>query len=89
MHQGHTFQLALIILGIIGNLFLGAISIYASRLQQDVIEIEAIARTGAANAALLGRDVENLAKWTREEIQQIRERLRRMNDDQPYRTPRR
>ena len=82
-------QLVLVALGIVGNLLLGAISVYTSGLHNDLKEIEAIARTGAANAALIARDVDNLAKWSNDEINRIKERLRRMNDNQPYMTPRR
>jgi len=71
-------QLILIALGVVGNLLLGAITAYTSRLQQDLVEIEAIARTGATNSALLARDVEHLARWTTEEIRELKDRLRRI-----------
>ena len=80
IQSSHVIQLAIVILGIIGNLLLGSITIYASRFQSDLIEIEAIARTGASNAALLARDVDNLTKWSVEEIRGIKERLRRIDD---------
>ena len=73
-------QLVLIILGIIGNLFLGAISVYTSRLQSNLDEIEGIARTSATNASLIARDVDNLTKWSVEEIREIKNRVRRIED---------
>lgn len=71
-------QALLIILGVVANLFLGALTLYASRLADDIKAIEAVARTGAANAAILGRDVDNLSKWTTDEIKYAKQRLDRL-----------
>ncbi len=74
--NGHGYQIFLLVLGLIANLLIGAVTFYIARLSTDIDKIADIARTGSANVSLLGRDVENLAKWSAERINDLEQRVR-------------
>jgi hypothetical protein len=74
--QRANLKLLLVVLGVIANLLLGGVTFYASRLSGDIETLDGIARASATNAALLGRDVESLTKWTVEQIGDLKERVR-------------
>jgi hypothetical protein len=74
--NGANLKLLLVVLGIIANLLLGGVTFYASRLSDDIEKLDGIARASATNAALLGRDVEALSKWTVEQIGELKDRVR-------------
>lgn len=82
-------KILFLVLGGLANLLLGFITLYVSRLANDISVIEGIARAGAANSALIARDVENLSKWTVDEVRELKERVRKVeNDIRPFNTQR-
>ena len=75
-NENNGSKILLLVLGAVANLLLGFITLYVSILSTDIGQIEAIARTGAANSTLLAKDVDILTKWTVEEIRELKERIR-------------